>query len=140
MAVAMKQRFARELRQGCIGPYFLLQEFAEQEGLAAKGLGALVIGKEVREFVPKHGDAAGLESDDGDAGFDLGLELVQDVEEEFLGAVEHAEVVKGPSAAEVRARDQDAEARGFKDFDRGARGRGKKVIVEGVGPKQNGGD
>ena len=100
-----------------------LEKFAEQESLFAQGQGALVVGKEIDEFVAEDGDAAGFESDDGDSGFDLGLELVEDFEQQRFGAVEHAEVVERASAAEVGARDEDAESGGFEDFDGGFRGR-----------------
>ncbi len=81
MAVSVEQGFAAELRErGVAG--VVVEEFAEQECLFAQGLGALVVREEVEEFVAEDGDAAGFESDDGDAGFDLGLELVEDVEEQ----------------------------------------------------------
>ncbi len=116
----------------------LLEEFAEEESLFAQGLGARVVGEEVREFVAKDGDAAGFESDDGDSGFDLGLELVEDVEQQSLGAVEHAEVVEGASAAEVGLGDDDAKSGGFEDIDGGAGGGGEEVVVKGVGPEKDG--
>ena len=98
------------------------EKFAEQECLAAQGLGALVVREEVDEFVAEDGDAAGFESDDGDAGFDFGFELVENFEQQRFGAVEHAEVVERASAAEIGARDEDAESGGFEDFDGGFRG------------------
>jgi hypothetical protein len=100
-------------------------------------LGALVVREEVEEFVAEDGDAAGFESDDGDAGFDLGLELVEDVQEQAFGAVEHAEVVERASAAEVGAGYRDAEAGGFEDFDGGAGRCGVEVVVESVGPEED---
>ena len=115
----------------------MFEEFAEQERLFAQGLGALVVREEVEEFVAEDGDAAGLEPDDGDSGFDLGLELVEDVEEQGFGAVEHAEVVERASAAEVGLRDEDAVSGGLEDFDGGAGGGGEEVVVEGVGPEED---
>ena len=113
----------------------LLEEFAEQECLAGEGLGALVVGEKVDQFVAEDGDAAGLETDDGDSGFDLGGEFVQDLEEQAFGAVEHADVVERASAAEVGPGDEDAEAGGFEDFDGGDGGGGEEVVVEGVRPR-----
>jgi hypothetical protein len=139
MAVAVDQGFAIQLRQSCVRGDFLLEEFAEQERLTAQGLSAVVVWKEIDEFVAEDGDAAGFETYDGDSGFDLGLERVEDFEEQTLGAVEHAEVVEGASAAEVGARDENAEASGFEDFDGGAGGGGEEIVVEGVGPEENGG-
>jgi hypothetical protein len=102
-------------------------------------LGAAVVGEEVEEFVAEDGDAAGLESDDGDSGFDFGSEFVEDVEEQRLGAVEHAEVVERASAAEVGLGEEDAVSGGFEDFDGGAGGGRVEVVVEGVGPEEDGG-
>jgi hypothetical protein len=139
MAVPVEQGLARELGQCRAGSEFLLEKFAEQESLLAQGLGALVVRKEVNEFVAEDGDAAGFESNDGDAGFDLGFELVEDFEQQALGAIEHAKVVEGASATEVGLRDEDTESGGFEDLDGGAGGRRKEVIIESVGPEENGG-
>ena len=115
------------------------EEFAEQERLPRQGLGALVVGEEIEEFVAEDGDAAGFEADDGDSGFDLGREFVEDVEQQSFGAVEHAEVVERASAAEVGLGDDDRIAGGFEDFDGGLGGGGVEVVVEGVGPEEDGG-
>ena len=104
----------------------------------AQGLGAVVVGEEIEEFVAEDGDAAGFESDDGDAGFDFGLELIEDFEQQGLGAVEHAEVVEGAAAAEIGLRDDDAISGGFEDFDGGLGGGGEEIVVEGVGPEEDG--
>ena len=136
--MAMKQGSTRELRQGGSGDELLFEELAEQERLAAERLGSGVTGEEVGEFVPEDGDAGGLESDDGDSGFDLGFEMVENLEELRLGAIEHAEVVERASAAELDSGDADAESGGLQDFDGGPCGRGQEVVVEGVRPEQDG--
>src|SRR6478672_2467551 len=136
MAVSVKQRFARELRERRVARV-MIEEFAEQECLSAQGLGPLVMWEEVREFVAEDGDAAGFKSDDGNAGFDLGLELVEDFEQQTFCAVEHAEVVKRASAAEVGLRDEDTESGGFEDFNGSAGRGGEEVVVKSVGPEEN---
>ena len=95
------------------------------------------MGEEVCEFVAEDGHARGFQSDYGDAGFDFGLELVEDFEQKAFGAVQHTEVVEGASAAEVGFGDQDAESGGFEDLDGGTGGLGEEVIVEGVGPEED---
>ena len=95
----------------------------------------MVVWEEVDQFVAEDGDAAGLESDDGDAGFDLGREFVEDIEEQGFGAVEHAEIVEWTAAAEVGLGYRDAEAGGFEDFDCGFRRGREEIIVESVGPE-----
>jgi hypothetical protein len=135
MAVSVEQGFARELRKLRVGREFLFEELAEQERLFAQDLGALVVREEVEEFVAEDGDAAGLEADDGDSGFDLGG--VENVEEQGLGAIKHAEVVERASAAERGARDEDAVSGGLEDFDGGAGRGGAEVVVEGVGPEED---
>ena len=101
-------------------------------------MGALVVGKEIEEFVAEDGDATGFQADDGDAGFDFGREFVEDLEQEGLGAVEHAVVVERASAAEVGFGDDDAEAGGFEDFDGGFGDAGVEIVVESVGPEEDG--
>jgi diadenosine tetraphosphatase ApaH/serine/threonine PP2A family protein phosphatase len=133
MAVAVEQGFAGELRERGEARV-VLEEFAEQERLFAQGLGALVVREEIEEFVAENGDAAGLESDDRDSGFDLGFELVEDIEQETLGAVEHAEVVERASAAEIGLGDEDVVSGGFEHLDGGAGGCRLEIVIEGVGP------
>jgi hypothetical protein len=137
MAVSVEQGFARELRELRVGSEFLFEEFAEQESLFAQGLGALVVREEVEEFVAEDGNAAGLESDDRDSGFDLGSESVENVEEQGFGAIEHAEVVERASATERGAGDEDVVSGSLEDFDGGAGGGGAEVVVEGVGPEED---
>ncbi len=60
------------------------------------------------------------------------------MKQERLGAVEHAVVVERAPAAEIRARDNDSEAGGFQDFDGGFGGAGVEIIIERVGPEENG--
>jgi hypothetical protein len=115
----------------------LFQEFAQQERLFAQRLSTGVVGEEVREFVTEDGYAGRFQSDYGDAGFNFGLELVEDFEQKAFRAVQHSEVIEGTSAAEVRLGDQDAKAGGFQDLDGSAGGLGEEVVVEGVGPKEN---
>jgi hypothetical protein len=100
-------------------------------------LGAGIVRKEVEKFVAEDGDAAGFESDDGDAGFDFGFERVENFEEQRLGAVEEAEVVERTSAAEMGAGDEDAVSGGFEDFDGRASGGRMEIVVERVGPEEN---
>ena len=103
-----------------------LKEFAEQERLPCQLLCAFIVRKQVEEFVAKDGDAAGLESDDGDAGIDFGGEFVENLQKKFFCAIEHAEVVEWASAAEVGLRDDDVVAGGFEDFDGGFAVAGRK--------------
>jgi hypothetical protein len=100
-------------------------------------LGAGVVGEEVREFVAEDGYAGRFQSDDGNAGFDLGLELIEDLQEQAFGAIQHTEVVEGTSAAEIGLGNEDAESGGFQDLYGGAGGLGEEVVVEGVGPEEN---
>ncbi len=137
MAVSVKQRFAVELGERSAGGA-AFEKLAEKESLFAQGLGASVVREKIRQLVAEDGDAAGFESDDGNPGFDLRLELIENLEQKGFGAIEHAEVVEGASAAEVGLRDDDAVSGGFENFDGGFGGRGEKVVVERVGPEENG--
>src|SRR5438270_12100922 len=105
----VEQGVAGELRKLCVGTEILLEELAQEECLLAESLGAFVMREEVNQFVAEDGDTAGLEADNGDSGRDLGLELVEDFEKQTFGAVEHAEIVEGASAAEISTGDQDTD-------------------------------
>src|SRR5208282_3648884 len=136
MAMAVDQRAACELRKREIFCP-LLEKFTEQEDLLREGLRAFVFGEKVREFVAEDGGAARFEDDDGRSGFDFREKLVHDLEEQVLGAVEHADVVERAAAAEVGARDGDVEAGGLEDFGGSFGGRGEEVVVERVGPEED---
>ena len=105
--------------------------------MARELFGALVAREKVYEFVAEDGDTAGFESDDGDARFNFGFEFVEDLQQQGLSAVEHAEIVERASAAEVGVRDDDAKARGVEDFDGSARSGGKEIVIERVRPEHD---
>ena len=115
----------------------MFQEFAQQERLFAQGLRTGVVGEEICEFVAEDSYARRFQSNYGDAGFDLGLELIEDLQEQVFGAIQHAEVVEGASAAEIGLGNEDAESGGFEDLYGGAGGLGEEVVVESVGPEEN---
>jgi hypothetical protein len=52
-----------------------------------EGAGARVVGEEVAEFVAEDGDAARFEADDGNAGGDLGFELIEDFFQQGFRAI-----------------------------------------------------
>src|SRR5438309_4695560 len=114
-----------------------VEKFTEEDGLPRETLGALVPGEEIAEFVAEDSDAAGFEADDGNAGFDLGCERVEDAEEQVFSAIEHAEIVKGASAAEIAGGQFHAEAGVLEDVDGGLRRIGEEVVVERVWPEHN---
>src|SRR5437764_14237123 len=105
--MSVQQGVAGELRKLCVGTEILLEELAQEECLLAEGLSALVMREEVDQLIAENGDTAGLEAYHGDSGRDLGLELVEDFEKQTFGAVEHAEITDGASAAELGTGDQD---------------------------------
>jgi hypothetical protein len=143
MTVSVQQGLALEARERRVLALrrneVEFEEFAEQKRLFAQGLGALVVREEVEEFVAEDGDAAGLESDDWDSSFDLGGEFVEDVEQQGFCAVEHAEIVERTAAAEIGLRENHVVSGGFEDCDSGAGGGGTEVVVESVGPEEDGG-
>src|SRR5882672_9735903 len=118
MAVPVDEGLPSDRRQRKVGGA-LLEEFAQQDNLSREGLGALVSWEQIGELVAEHGGAAGLEYDDRSPCFDFGEQFIHDVEQQALGAVEHANVVERASAAEMSAGDGDVEAGGLQHFDRG---------------------
>ena len=118
MAMAVEQHFSSEARR-LKGRGVALEEFAEEECLAAEAICARVIGKQVAQFVAKNGGATGLEDDDGDAGINLRAEGGQDALQVLLGFVEHAEIVKGAAAAKMLAGDADVETCALQNVESG---------------------
>jgi hypothetical protein len=55
-----------------------------------------------------------------------------------LRAVEHAKIVERATAAKICARKNYVISSGFENIDRGFGGRGQEIVVEGVGPQENG--
>src|SRR5712672_4541822 len=94
--------------------------------------------KQVEQFIAKDSHAARLQTDDWNPGFDLRRKLVEDLEKQLLRTIEHAEVIERTAATQIGLRNHDAEACGFQDFDGGLGCRRQKIIVEGVGPEENG--
>ena len=74
----------------------------------------------------------------GRRGLDFREKFVHDLEEQALGAIEHADVVERTPAAQVSARNADVEAGGLEHFDGSFGGRGEEVVVECVGPEEDG--
>lgn len=137
MAVSVEKRFPIQLRRREILRVDF-EKFTEQKNLAGQGLRTFVVGKQIEELVAEDGDATGLEADDGNAGFDFGGERVENLQQERLGAVEHAVVVEGAAAAEIGFRNDYLEPGGFEDFDCGFGGSGLEMVIEGVRPKEDG--
>jgi hypothetical protein len=123
----------RGLAMGCM----LLEEIAEEEGLAAEAGGASVVREEVAKFVTEDTGTGGFEEDEGPAGVDLGSQGFENALEVASGFGQEAEVVEGASAAEVMAGDLDPEACGFEDLPGGNQGLRMVVVVPGVGPKED---
>src|ERR1700756_2910756 len=101
-----------------------VEKFAEEDGLPRETLGALVPGEEIAEFVAEDSDAAGFEADDGNAGFDLRGERVEDAEEQVFARSGHPEIEKRGSATEIAGGQFHAEADVLEDLDSSFRGAG----------------
>src|SRR5688572_6567017 len=114
-----------------------LEEFAQQERLPAQLVGARIARKQIAKLVAKNRRAARLEHHNWDAGVDLWTEMIHHSLQVSLRAVEHAEVVKWTAAAETRARNGHAHARGAQHIERCATRRWMKVIVEGIRPENH---
>ena len=113
------------------------QKFGQREDLAVQPLGVLVVRTQVEHLVPKDGQTARLQADDRVSGFDGGLQVVQDVAQEFVGLIKESVVVERTAATEWRARNDHAESGVFEYFRRSRRHFRMKVIVESVGPEND---
>src|SRR5207244_3669666 len=113
MTVTLHQRFAFQLRQREVG--FPFDEFAQRECALLQLLRARIVRKKSRELIAKNGDAARLEADDRD----IVIELLENLEQQFLCGTEKSPVVERTSAAEALSRDGHFVAGRFEDLDRG---------------------
>src|ERR1035441_7042432 len=77
------------------------EHFTQHDGLFAEPDCALIFGEEVDEFVTEDAGAAWFEHDDGNAGCDLRLKLVEDAEQVATRFIEESEVVERAAAADV---------------------------------------
>jgi hypothetical protein len=138
MAVAVDEDLFADAGRLIVGSV-LDEELAEEEGLVAELGGAGIVGEQVGKLVAEDGGAAWFKDNDGGAGGELGGECVEDFAKIFFCGVEHAEVVEWAAAAEVVVGEDDTEAGSGEDLVSGAQGGGMEVVVEGVGPKEDGG-
>src|SRR5258708_7465392 len=95
--------------------------------------------KQVEQFIAKDSHAARLQTDDWNPGFDLRRKLVEDLEKQLLGTIEHAEVIDGPAGERIGMRTHEGEAGGVGDCEGGLRGGREKIMFEGAGPEEKGG-
>src|SRR5579871_4671527 len=101
------------------------KKLAEQKSLARQCLGALVMREQVDEFVAEDGDATRLKTDDRNSGLNFRRELIEDLQQQGFGSIEHAVVVERAAAAQVGAGNDDAIAGVLQNFDGGACGGGQ---------------
>jgi hypothetical protein len=94
--------------------------------------------EEINKLVSEDGHAARFESHHRDAGFNLGLESIENFEQQRFRAVEHPEIVERASTAEVGLRDAYLESCGLEDLNSSFRRAREEVVVEGVGPEEDG--
>ncbi len=102
MAVPMQHGLARKLGIGNRGAFFK-KKLAKKIGLPIQPFGNFVAGKKINQFVAEHGNASGLEADDGYAVVDSCCISVEYLAQLLLCLIQHAEIVKRPPAADVLA-------------------------------------
>src|SRR4051812_19584219 len=136
MAVRMYQHLAWKLGQVQIAGIFF-EERAESVGVLGEFARMRIVGEEAVHLIAQHGSAAGLENYHWSARCDLLPKLFQDVAEIFFRLVEHAEVIEGSAATEVRSWNVHVEAERFQCLCRCASDLGMKVVVECVGPEDH---
>ena len=91
----------------------LFEKFAKQKYLLRQSLRALIFREQIGEFIAEDSRTAWLEHNDRRPSLDLGQKLIHDLKKQALGAVEHANVVKGTPAAKMSTGHANFEAGGF---------------------------
>ena len=105
--------------------------------LAESRLASSSMGKRLISSSRKTATQLGSSPTTGSSGLDLRPEGVEDLPQQLLGRLEHAEVVEGPAAAERAPGHDHLEARGLEHLD-GRDGRLRvEMVVERVGPEHD---
>ena len=112
----------------------LREPVGEEPDLLAELLRVGIFGEDFEELIFEDAGAAWLKKDEGQTGADLRGHAGKDLREIAAGGVEEAEVVERAAAADVAARDLDAEASFGEDLLGGGEGLRMVVVVPGVGP------
>src|SRR5436190_17976501 len=113
MAMSVDDGLAIQLRQRN-QVLIILKELTQQHGLPRKPLGALVVGKQVAEFVAENGHAARFQSNNRDSSLNFRRQYVEDLQQQVFRSVEHAEIVERTPTSESATRQFDAEAGALK--------------------------
>src|SRR4051794_5599805 len=99
----------------------LLKKLAQNECVVPESLGILIHGKEVAQLITEDSHAAWLQPHEWRASLDFRAQLVEDLAEQALGSLEHAEVVKWAAAAERSPGHHNLETRGLQHLHGGDR-------------------
>src|SRR6266567_7225113 len=134
--MAVDQGLALNLGKGEI-LRLLLEKFAEEKNLPRQLQCFWIVGKQVDEFVAKHGCAAWLKDNDRNFVSYLSLQLLHRAAQKALGTIQHSKVVKRTATADTPFRNSHLESRCFQHFNRSDRGFGMKIIIEGVRPENH---
>ena len=78
----------------------VLQELAQQIRFFAETFGVLIVGKQIDEFVTKHCHTTRFKADHRHSRLDLRAQRGQDLPQQTLGQIEHAEIVQRPTATQ----------------------------------------
>src|ERR1700676_678652 len=116
---------------------FLLQKLAQEECLPREPMGSLVFGEQIQEFITKHRGTARLQDNYWNLVFDFGFQRAENLEEEMLGAIQHAPIVEWTPATQVGLRQQHAVAGGFQHVNRRLGGVREEVVIECVRPQEH---
>src|ERR1700730_6559270 len=136
MTMTVDESLDGEMRKLKVGG-FLLQKFAQEERLLGQLLRSGIAREEINQLVTKDCGTAGLQNDDGNRCVDFRGEVVQNLEQQALGAIQHAEIVKGAPAAKNGLRDGNAEPGGFQHLHRCLGSVRQEVVVERVRPEHD---
>src|SRR5215813_1171570 len=99
VTVAMDQNFHQALGWRIVWGVSL-QKLAEQKCLASEPVGALVGGKQVMQLIPKRRSATRLQDNNWQSCVNQGSQSTHDLAQIVFGFLQHAEVIKGPPAAQ----------------------------------------
>src|SRR5271156_5012208 len=107
------------------------KKFAKQKGLVGQPESALIGGKKVCQLIPEDAGAARLEDHERHPRVDLRPQALQNLLQVRPCLIEKAEIVEGPSAADMLCRELYLESRRAQYLVSCAQHLGMKVVIPG---------
>src|SRR5437868_6462991 len=113
------------------------KKLTQKECLLGEAGSSLILGKKIAKLIAEHGRTAWLQSDNRHSLIDGRRKSVQNLPQQRLCALQHAEIVKRAATTQAGFRQKHSEPSRLQHLHCGFGGVREKVIVEGVRPQKH---